>query len=197
MKHLEFEKLVKNFEGLLPLAEEQKISGHLRKCAECAALAAKLESFFDYVQKSGQNEQVSQADTARLLNIFKPPKVVSPPPSFGQRLLAGLVFDDWQTALGERFAAADSRNLLYRAGEFEIDLRLLFTGGKCLLSGQVFPACRQPASAEIFSGEVVREKVFLNDYCEFVFPPLKEGIYSFRFESGGNIIEIENLSLIN
>lgn len=198
MKHPEFEKLVKSFEGLLPMSEEQEISSHLRVCAVCGAQARKLESFFGYVN-AGKTEPVSQADTARLLNVFKQPEKSissSEGETFVERLLASLVFDDWQTALSERFVADDSRHLLYRAGEFEIDLRLHFAGGKCLVSGQVFPDCGKRASAEIFS-ETTSEKVFLNDYCEFVFPPVGEGIYDFRIDSNGKLIEIENLSLIN
>jgi hypothetical protein len=197
MKHPEFEKLVKSFEGLLPVSEEQEISSHLRVCAACGAQARKLESFFGYVNTGRKNEQVSQADTARLLNVFKPGKSISAKSeSFIRRLFANLVFDDWQTAVSERFVSDDSRHLLYRAEQFEIDLRLHFADGKCLVSGQVFPDCGKIASAEIFS-EDTSEKVFLNDYCEFVFPPVGEGIYNFRINSDGNLIEIENLSIIS
>jgi hypothetical protein len=197
MKHPEFEKLVKSFEGLLSISEEQEISSHLRVCAACGAQARKLESFFGYVNAS-KTEQVSQADTARLLNVFRPERRISSAKaeSFAERLLANLVFDDWQTAFSERFVADDSRHLLYRAGEFEIDLRLHFADGRCLVSGQIFPDCGKRASAEIVS-ETTSEKVFLNDYCEFVFPPIREGIYNFRIDSNAKIIEIENLSLIN
>lgn len=198
MKHLEFEKLVKSFEGFASQAEEQEVSGHLRTCTECAALLAKLEIFFRYV-KADKNAKVSQADTARLLNIFRPKREVSAG-SVGagkiKTLLASLVFDDWQTALQERLALSDSRHLLYRAGQFEVDLRLHFAGGSCQVSGQVFPDCTLSASAELFSAET-GEKVFLNDCGEFVFPPVKEGIYNFRLDSGETAIEIEDLSLVN
>ena len=199
MKHPEFEKLVRSFEGLLPVSEEQEISSHLRVCALCGAQARKLESFFGYVNAGRKSVLVSQADTARLLNIFKQPErriSSAKGETFAERLFANLVFDDWQTALGERFVADDSRHLLYRAGEFEIDLRLHFADGRCRLSGQIFPDCGKLGSAEIFS-ETTSEKVFLNDYCEFVFSPFPEGIYNFRIDSNGKLIEIENLSLIN
>lgn len=196
MKHLKFEKLVNNFEGSLSLAEEREVSGHLRACAECAGLAAKLENFFRYVS-ADKNREVSQADTARLLNIFKPRKIISAEgESTVKKLLAALVFDDWQMALQERLAMSDSRHLLYRAAPFEVDLRLHFAGGSCQVSGQVFPDCTSSATAEFFSAEA-SEKVFLNDCGEFVFPPLKEGIYNFRINTGGTTIEIENLSLVN
>jgi hypothetical protein len=199
MKHLEFEKLVKSFEGFDSPSEEREVSGHLRACTECAAMLAKLESFFRYV-KADKNAKVSQAETARLLNIFRPKTEVSAArrDSKIKRLLASLIFDDWQTAVQERLAFSDSRHLLYRAGQFEIDLRLHFAGGGCQVSGQVFPDCisSAQASAEIFSAET-SEKVFLNDCGEFVFPPVKEGIYNFRLDSGETAVEIENLSLVN
>ena len=195
MKHIEFEKLVNNFEGLLSITEEQEVSEHLRGCAICSAQARKLNNLFSYVQ-TVKSEQVSQADTARLLNIFKPPKTVSAPVnSFGKRLLASLVFDDWQMAVQERFAATDSRHLLYRAEQFEVDLRLNFVAGKCQVSGQIFPDCEKPATVELFSEET-SEKIFLNEYYEFVFSPVKEGVYNFRINSNGIIVEIENLSLV-
>jgi hypothetical protein len=196
MKHPEFEKLLSSFEGFRSRAEEMEVAAHLQSCAECAALAAKLESFFRYVG-ADKNAKVSQADTAALLNIFRPKgKVSDPKISPLKRLFANLVFDDWQTALQERLSVSDSRHLLYRAGEFEVDLRLHFAGGSCQASGQVFPDCIPSATAELFSAET-SEKVFLNDCGEFVFPALQEGIYNFRLCSGETTIEIENLSLVN
>jgi hypothetical protein len=197
MKHPEFEKLVNKFEGTQSAAEEREVSAHLRACAKCAARAARLESFFRYAG-AAKNAEVSQRQTAALLNIFRPKRQISAAErgSLVKRLLADLVFDDWRTALPERLAVSDSRHLLYRAGQFEIDLRLHFAGGGCQVSGQVFPDCTSPADAEIFSAET-SEKVFLNDCGEFVFPSLKEGIYNFRLNSGETSIEIENLSLVD
>lgn len=206
MKHLEFEQLVKRFEDFESQTdEEREVSEHLRACTECAARLRKLESFFAYVN-ADKNAKVSQADTAKLLNIFKPKKEVSAASRGGsssskiKRLFASLIFDDWQTVVQERLAFSDSRHLLYRAGQFEIDLRLHFAGGSCQASGQVFPDCTSPAapaaSAELFSAET-SAKVFLNDCGEFVFPAVKEGIYNFRLNSGETTIEIENLSLVN
>lgn len=215
MKHLEFEKLVDGFEGFPLRAEDdeqqrREISEHLRDCEECAARAAKLEIFFRYV-KAGKNAEVSQAETAALLNIFRPKgKAAAAASGRGskiKRLLANLVFDDWQTVLQERLNFSDSRQMLYRAGEFEVDLRLDFavgSSGSCQVSGQVFPDCGSPAapaaSAELSSAVdagATGEKVFLNDCGEFVFPPLKEGIYNFRLSLGETTIEIENLSLFS
>jgi len=196
MNHPEIEKLVKNFEGLLSLTEQREVSEHLNECVKCAALGAKLEDFFSYVN-TFKIEQVSQADTARLLNIFKPKNNASAKGKFSsKRLIASLIFDDWQMTVNERFAANETRHLLFKAERYEIDLRVHFFGGKCRVSGQIFPDCSKSATVEIYSEET-SEKIFLNNYCEFVFPPVQEGIYNFRISSGETILEIENLSLFN
>ena len=196
MKHPEIEKLVKNFEGLLSLAERREVAEHLNVCAKCAELGAKLEDFFSYVN-TFKNEQVSQADTAHLLNIFKPKKNAFSKDKFsGKRLIASLIFDDWLMTVNERFAANDTRHLLFKAEQFEVDLRIHFFGGKCRVSGQIFPDCRKSATVEIYSEET-SEKIFLNNNCEFLFPPVPEGIYNFRISSGEIILEIENFSLFN
>jgi hypothetical protein len=200
MKHIEFEKLLRGFEGLRSPAEEREEAEHLRSCAECARLAAGAESFFRYV-KAVKSAEVPQADTARLLNIFQPKKLVSAEKeSKLKKLLASLVFDDWlETDLPqERLAVSDSRHLLYRAGEFEVELRISFAAdGKCQVSGQVFPDCSAPEATAEFRSAETSETVFLNDYGEFVFSFLNEGIYDFRIDSGETIIEIEAVSLVN
>lgn len=195
MKHFDFEKLVRNFEGSLPAAETLAVSEHLRNCKRCAADAKKLEKFFSYLHQDG-GDKVSQATTARLLNIFESRETAGQAQreSFGRRILASLVFDDWQTALNERLAAADARQMLFAAGNYQIDLRFEFAEGKCRVSGQIFPDCPNSATAEIFSS-AANEKVSLDDDCEFVFPPLSPGIYKLRLNLSGETVEIENLSL--
>lgn len=198
MKHPEFEKLLHNFEGLLSPDEAQEVSAHLNECAECRPQAEKLSAFFNYAL-AGENESVPQATTARLLNIYEPqPKKgdAAKTEYFGRRLFAALIFDDWRQALNERFSATDSRHLVFRGEEFEIDLRLEFIGEKCLLSGQIFPDLERQAIAEI-SSDAASEKVFLNEHCEFDFPPLSGGEYVLRIVSGDLSIEIENLSLVD
>lgn len=194
MKHPEFEKLIGKFENSLAKDEAEEISQHLFECEKCAAQARKLSDFYSYA-RAEKNEEVPQATTARLLNIFRAKKAFGAKRRrFSIKLLAQLVFDDWETALSERYAAADSRQLLFRADGFELDLRLNFYGGKCRLSGQVFPGCGESATVEIFS-ETTSETIALNEYCEFSFSPLAEGVYGVRFVFGENVVEIENLSL--
>ena len=105
-----------------------------------------------------------------------------------------LAFDDWQTALNERFTFSDTRQLLYKAENYDIDLRLNFIGDKCQLSGQILPDC-EGAAIEILS-EKVCEKTELNENCEFVFPLVSQNIYDLRIHFKDFFIEIPNFSLL-
>lgn len=194
MKHIEFAKLLENFEGLLAENEAGEISAHLAECQDCAAQSAKLEKFFSYANDNPP-EEVGQSVTARLLNIFQPKKTFEiKKESFGKRLLAVLAFDDWQTALNERFTFSDTRQMLYKAKNYDIDLRLNFIGDKCQLSGQILPDCKG-ATVEIIS-ENVRENAELNENCEFVFPLVSQNIYDLRIHFKDFFIEIPKFSLL-
>ncbi len=194
MNHIEFEKIVKNVEGTLPLTENRIVEEHLSGCAECAAKAKKLNHFLAYV-RADRSEKVPPALTANLLNIYQPKKIAPKKDSFVSRILATLAFDDWQMALNERLVFSDTRQFLYKTENIDIDLRLHFTDGKCQVSGQVFPNVTN-LHVEIFSDEFV-EKVSLNRHSEFIFPALKQGIYGLRLNSDECLIEIAELSLVS
>lgn len=194
MDHLEFEALIKHFEGALEAAEEQQLVEHLATCAACAADARKLASFPGFVNL-GKDEQVPQATTAHLLNIYKRNTWPTKTESFARRFSAVLSFDDWQTALNERLIASESRQLLYRAASFDIDLRFDFAGDVCRVSGQVFPT-PMLGTAQLFS-ESGGEKVSVNEFGEFVFPPIGIGNYSFEFNLDQVLIEIPDVSILS
>ena len=193
MKHLKFEKLIEFFENSQPPDEARKISLHLKNCAECAGQMRRLENFFSYAPPTA-SEEVSQAATARLLNIFQPKKNSPARESVVSKLFGRLIFDDWQTATSERLAFSDTRQMLFRAGEFDVDLRFDLSGEKCLIAGQIF-------SDENLSGGAVEvssaEKTWiasLNEFGEFVFPPLPAGNFTFRISVAETVFEIADVS---
>ena len=194
MKHIEFETLLQYFEGHMSQADGRKISAHLETCNICTTEARKLENFLGYVQIA-KSENVPQSTTANLLNIYKSPKSKMKAAFSLKEIFASLSSDDWQLAMNERYIFSDTRQLLYKAEGFDIDLRLSFTGEKCQVSGQIFPDCFN-ATAEIVSAQR-REKVLLNQDCEFIFPPIENGVYDIRFNSGKTIIVIKKVSLLN
>ncbi len=190
-RHLEFETLLRRAEGVASFDEIQAV--HLADCQTCASQMRKLENFFSTAKIAPA--AVPQFVTANLLNVYQKPNRVEKK-SLARRLFGSLVFDDWQPefAVQERLSFLETRQLLYRADGYEIDLRLTFGGGKCQVSGQIFPDCTVGA-IKIFS-EKTSAQIDLNEHCEFVLPMIDEGIYSLQAEMSGETIEIENLSLL-
>jgi hypothetical protein len=192
MKHIEFAQLVERFEGRVSETEEREITAHIDDCTGCNAEFRKLAAFFTYTEPK-EFESVPQAVTARILNTYqrKPGPAVAPEPK--RRSLISLIFDDWQMAVNERYSGLDSRQMLYHADEFEIDLRIELVGDKCRLTGQLFPAS-SGATAEISSADV-HEIAELNEFGEFIFDPVHQGVYDFRVSVGTEILDIENIPL--
>ncbi|HEY0428640.1 MAG TPA: hypothetical protein VGC76_12740 [Pyrinomonadaceae bacterium] len=194
LQHIEFEKLVRRVETGLSKDEAQSMDKHLLKCSECAGQLQKLKNFFSYSTQQSA-ETVPQATTANLLNVFKPKKPFEKI-SFAERLRGILTFDDWlpEFALNERLAFSDTRQILFQASNYDVDLRVNFFGGNCQVSGQIFPDCAN-GKIEISSAKV-SEKASLNEYCEFVFPFIEEGVYSLRIDLENAVIEIPDISLL-
>lgn len=191
--HIEFEKLVERAERQSNFDEAQKI--HLTECEKCASDWRRLENFFSTARI--EPVEVPQFVTANLLNIFQKPKS-NEKESLKKRLLGALVFDDWlpEFAVQERRSMLDARQLLYRAGDYEIDLRLTFDDrGECQLSGQIFPDCETGGKIKIFSEKTSVETNF-DANCDFVLPLVPEGIYTLRLEISVSEIVIESISLL-
>lgn len=197
MKHIEFAKLIEKYEGSLSLNIEQEISDHLSSCSECSLMSKKLAGFFDYTQVF-KSEEVDRNVTANLLNIWQPkkfaPKIEKE--SLVKRLFGELVFDDWQFALNERLAFSDIRQMLYKTSGFDVDLRLQFINGKCLVSGQVFPDLKEKGTVKIMSENCETESE-LNENCEFILSSVPEGNYNLQIDINDTHIEISNISLLS
>ena len=194
MKHLEFRKLIDHFEGLLPDEERREVSEHISKCTECAAYTTRLESFYNFVNAE-RHELADREVTRSLIDIFSAGSDEPVKESVFRKLLSSLVFDDWQLAANERLVYSDTRQLLYAAGGFEIDVRLSFLGDKCRVAGQIFPGCSE-GTAEIRSAEA-GERTLIDENCEFSFPPVEQGTYELLIRIDDTVISIGDLPMFS
>lgn len=190
-EHIEFEKLVARTEGADVFDDVQ--TNHLADCRVCASRLRKLENFFS-VAAENEFTKVPQFITANLLNVYRKP-IQGKKKSALKRIFGSMIFDDWlpEFAVQERSSFLETRQLLYRAERYEIDLRLNFVDGKCRVSGQIFPDCAA-GKINIFSEKGAAETE-LNEHCEFILPEIEEGLYNLQAEFPGEMIEIQNLPL--
>ena len=141
---------------------------------------------------------------AHALNLFRTRKAsveaASSEKSLGRRVLAALSFDSMTVApaYGVRSGeASGARQLLFSAGDNDLDVRLTPTGETWVVSGQVLGNCKGGAieleSAE-GEGSVVAAAA-LNDVCEWTLPAVPTGNYRLRVRLGDTEVEVPELEL--
>ncbi|NUR55576.1 MAG: hypothetical protein HOQ29_14110 [Acidobacteria bacterium] len=135
--------------GVAPAARRRQIEEHVTAgCARCARTLALVEQIVATARDEVRWEPPADV-VARALDIFAiPPRRVEP---LLDRLVPKLVFDSIRQPLpaGVRASNSVTRHVLYRAGDFFIDLRLDAEQGARRVSivGQVSPRERSEKTA--------------------------------------------------
>lgn len=192
MEHIEFEQLVDNFEGRSSGPLPQEIVSHLNECVQCSTEFRRLADFFAYIA-TDVSEEVPQATTARILNIYHRRPVPDAAPVKKASGLGFLVFDDWAMALNERYSGLDSRQMLFRVGDYDLDIRIEFMAGKCRLSGQILPGVGEATIT--LSSPINAFTTAISEFGEFEFEPVEPGAYSIVISGGGEELRIEEVPL--
>lgn len=138
MKHPQVSELADLARGLLHKQTADPLREHTLRCASCRRTLQALQS----VAALGSVESGFTPPEAvlRLARAAFQPSRQAPVPSAWKRLASLLVFDSWQAPAlaGVRSGGATERHVTYRAGDWEVDLRLERQRGLGLLvTGQV------------------------------------------------------------
>lgn len=192
MKHIDLAKIVDRFEGKLDPEDVSLVDEHVVKCAECSAVSRKLAHLFAYTAPV-ESEAVPQATTARILNIYQRKPARAESNRTEGRGLVSLLFDDWQTAVNERYSGIESRQLLFQVDEYQVDLRIEFSGEFGMVAGQIFPAI--PNAIVELSEQDRRISAELSELGEFVFDAVPKGSYDLRIASEDSEIFIDQVPI--
>lgn len=182
-------------EGRMAADERKVSSAHLSTCSRCAAKLTRLESVLGLMRKD-ETEDAPPQVVSRAINLFRT-RAASPKQSLLQRVVAALSFDSLQMspAYGVRSGqAAAARQLLYNAGDYDLDLRINETNEGWVVSGQVLGEECAGGQIELEGGESVL-KADLNDQCEFQLPAVPTGSYQLRLRLKDREVEIPQLEL--
>jgi anti-sigma factor RsiW len=196
--HIAFERLADIVEGRLSAEESATERAHLDSCARCSALASEL----------GRVATLMRADTSvdaprdlvfDAVQLFRSRRAEAAP-GLLRRIVAALAFDSSTRtpAFGVRSGqTAPARQLLFGAGDFDVDLRLAAGEEGWTVSGQVLGPCVGGRVEAFASGALddAAARASLNDLCEFTLPPVPEGVYALRLRLNDTEIEIPELSL--
>ena len=123
MRHIKIENLVNYVDGVALDVDKVSVETHLTACNECAELKQELQILMMRLQ-----EDSSLEPPAELLqwgiNLFQP--VMQPKTGPVRRLIASLVFDTFDQPMlaGMRRVGTPPRQLLFRAGDVDVDVKI-------------------------------------------------------------------------
>lgn len=185
--HLSPDQLIAAGEGTLS-AESR---AHLTTCDRCTREVAKVSRLLQLMATTDLETPPPQA-TAAVIAMLPP---AAPQPSLLQRLQAFLKLDSGTGSLayGLRGGQAKSRQLLFSAGPYEIDLRLRAETQGWVLMGQLLGEA-EAGIVRLTDGN----HTFLSDINimgEFMFAAVPNGAYTLIVAMTDTELEISHLKL--
>lgn len=194
-QHIPFETLADLAEERLAGQERTAAQRHISSCSRCAAQLDRLGKTLN-LMRTDSTEDAPPEVIARAVNLFRLRPAAEAPPSIVRRVLAALSFDSGRLApaYGVRSGASSARQLLYSAGENDLDLRVTTKDESWFVSGQVLgQGC---AGGEVLlQGTSGDAAAVLNDLCEFALPPVPSGSYTLRVRLKDVEVEVPGLEL--
>lgn len=196
-RHIPFARLADLAEGRLSSEEAAEERAHLDACTRCAGQAARL-GHLTALMRADTSEDAPPEAVSGVVRMFRARRAGAARPGLLRRLVASLSFDSSSLtpAFGVRSGqAAPARQLLFSAGDLDVDLRLAPGGEGWTVSGQVLGPCRG-GEVELVNVEgATAARAALNELCEFTLPPVAEGVYAVRLRFDETEVEIPELSL--
>jgi anti-sigma factor RsiW len=190
--HIGFERLVDLVEGRLPPAEQTSLLAHLNTCNRCAADKAWLERVINLMRTdTTENPPPGVIDRARRLFQAR----ASSTSTQRRRIPALLQFDSRQQplALGVRSGPAAVRQLLLKAEDYVLDVRVTPAGAAWQVSGQLLGP---DANGQVeLQGETTTVQIELNELGEFSLPPVPTGSYNFLLHLADLDLDLPTLYL--
>jgi len=182
MRHLTVENIMTYVDGKTVADDKPVVEQHLSACSECAELRQELHHLVSQLQQDSACEPPSDA-LQWGIELFQP---VMQPASGGRirKIIAALVFDTFdQPALaGIRRVGAPPRQLLFRAGDVDVDVKIesMEANDRITLVGQVLSGGAKffdNTPVKLESHGIVRYKTRTNLVGEFSFDEVPKDTY--------------------
>src|SRR5688572_14599619 len=198
-RHISFARLADLAEGRLSPDEAAGARAHLADCTSCAGQAARLEHL-TALMRADSSEDAPAELVSGVVRMFRARRgaQTAEEPGLLRRLVAALTFDSSSLtpAFGVRSGqAAHARQLLFSAGDLDVDLRLAEGPEGWTVSGQVLGPCAGGQVELLDAQGSAAAGAALNELCEFALAPVAGGVYTVRLRFDETEVEIPELSL--
>jgi len=184
MRHVNAEKLMEYMDGQTDSESKATVETHLSQCSECMTLKQELHQFVLKLQQDSAYEP-----PAELLqwgvSLFQP--LLQPKETLGgkvRKIVASLIFDTFDEPMlaGVRRVGTPPRQLLFRAGDVDVDVKIesMEANDRISLVGQVLSNTERffdNTPVKLESHGTVRYKTMTNFVGEFVFDEVPKDTY--------------------
>jgi hypothetical protein len=195
--HVSVVELADYLEGNLSLLRRMELESHIAACSQCADDLAEFEYLIGLIRKDTVEEAQSSL-MERAIRLFQSrASSTSGWSELPSRIRAVLSFDSFRhaPALGVRSGKPTTRQLLYRAGGDEIDLRIEPDEGRAwTVSGQILGEGEVSGKVVLLGPEGACEAI-LTELSEFVLPSVQAGAYKLILSLADTEVEIEELRI--
>lgn len=182
MRHVTVENLINYMDGQPTDVEKSTLDTHLAACAECTELKQEFQALMTRLREDSSFEP--PADVVQWgISLFQP---VMQPESKGtlRKIIASLVFDtyDEPALAGVRRVGAAPRQLLFRAGDVDVDVKIesMEANDRITLVGQVLSSTAKffdNTPVKLESHGIVRYRTRTNVVGEFSFDEVPKDTY--------------------
>ena len=200
ISHPPFDRLADLAEGLLDAADRPAVERHISTCTRCADDVAWLTHTIG-LMRSDDSESAPEHVINRAIRLFNVHTASAPrSTSIMERLVGIIRFDSAHAApaFGLRVGADEaSRQMLFEAQPYELELRTRPLGGGWSVAGQLLGPAETVDYGEVeLIGDQARVQAPLSQLLEFNLPAVPSGTYrlEFRFDDE-RAIEIPSLEL--
>jgi len=181
MRHLSAANLMNYMEGQASDVEKSTLEAHLTSCTKCTQLKQEFQVLITNLREDASFEP--PADLVQWgINLFQP--VVQSQPGGLRKFIASLVFDTFDQPMlaGVRRVGAPPRQLLFRAGDVDVDVKIesMEANDRITLAGQVLSSATKffdNTPVKLESHGVVRYRTRTNVVGEFSFDEVPKDTY--------------------
>lgn len=198
--HIPFDQLADYIEGKMPLDKRVELEAHLATCARCSEEIAQLGRLLEHLiglMSTDSFEDAPPLVINRAVDQFRSRTVsTSTSSDLRRRILAALKFDSVGSApaFGVRSGKPSTRQLLFSAEEYNINLRIELIGQVWFVSGQVLGGSTATGVA-VLQGPAHISQAAFNELSEFMLQPVQAGSYNLTLNLENLDVEIDEIRI--
>jgi len=182
MAHLSIENLVDYTEKKVSGSVRLEVEAHLADCRKCFQANQEIQGLVQKLQEDSAFEPPAEL-VQWSVSLFQPTFKPSPAGKI-RRIIASLVFDTYDQPMlaGVRRVGAPPRQLLFRAGDVDVDIKIesMEANDRITLVGQVLSTHTKffdNTSVKLESQGTIRYQTLTNPVGEFTFDEVPKDTY--------------------